>query len=137
VCGGPIPEFNDPARPSEPSRERPLGPEERRVHPGLSLEVREEGERRTVVLAGELDLATAFDLEALTSTLCVQAREIVLDLRGLSFMDSTGLQVMLRARDMCAERDCGFFLIAGPPAVQRLFELTGLTDLLPFVEPPG
>ena len=105
--------------------------------PGLSLEVREEGERRTVIIAGELDLATAFDLEALTSTLCQQAGEIVLDLRGLSFMDSTGLQVMLRARDMCGERDCGFFLIAGPAPVQRLFELTGLADLLPFIEPPA
>jgi anti-anti-sigma factor len=104
---------------------------------GLSLDVRVEGERRTVVLAGELDLATASDLEALTSTLCTQAAEIIIDLRGLSFMDSTGLQVILRAREMCAERDCGFSLIAGSPGVQRLFELTGLLEVLAFVEPPA
>jgi stage II sporulation protein AA (anti-sigma F factor antagonist) len=123
-----------PQGPADPKR---LVPEERRVHPGLSLDVQEQGERRIVILDGELDLATAVDLEALTSGLCARAREIVLDLRKLSFMDSTGLQVMLRAREMCGERGCGFALIAGPPAVQRLFELTGLVDLLPFVDPPA
>jgi anti-sigma B factor antagonist len=104
--------------------------------PGLSLEVQTLGQRRIVVLDGELDLATASDLEAVIASLCVEAGEIVLDLRKLSFMDSTGLQLMLSAREMCAEQRCAFLLIAGPPAVQRLFELTGTGDVLTFVEPP-
>lgn len=104
---------------------------------GLSLDVVPQGERRTVVLDGELDMATVPDLEALTSKLCVEGAELVLDLRELAFMDSTGLQAVLRTRAMCGERRCGFSMIPGPPAVQRLFELTGLESLLPFIKPPA
>jgi anti-anti-sigma factor len=60
---------------------------------------------------------------------------LILDLRDLYFMDSTGLRCILDC-DAAARQD-GFAiaLIQGPPAVQRVFELTGTTAQLPFIDP--
>jgi anti-anti-sigma factor len=88
------------------------------------------------MLAGELDLATVPELEARAEQLCAEGRELVLDLSEVAFIDSTGLLAILKTRELCAERGCGFFLTPGPPAVQRLFELTGLADRLPFLDAP-
>jgi anti-anti-sigma factor len=52
-------------------------------------------------------------------------------------MGSTGVRLVLAAREMCAECGCEFFLVAGPPSVQRLFEMTGLLEALPFRSQPG
>jgi anti-sigma B factor antagonist len=103
---------------------------------GLSLRTRLDGTRHTLVLSGELDLATVRELEARAEQLCVEGRELVLDLGELEFIDSTGVLAILRTRELCANRRCGFFLSSGPPAVQRLFELTGLLDRLPFLDAP-
>jgi anti-anti-sigma factor len=107
-------------------------------HPGLSVKAQAEGRRHTLVLAGELDLATAPELDAKTEQACANgAGELVLDLRELAFIDSTGLRAILRAQEHCEAHRCELFLTPGPPAVQRLFELTGLLERLAFREPPG
>jgi anti-anti-sigma factor len=106
--------------------------------PGLSVTSQAEGRRHTLVLAGELDLATAIELDARTEQACASgAGELVLDLRELVFIDSSGLRAILRAQERCDSHRCELFLTPGPPAVQRLFELTGLLERLPFLEPPG
>jgi anti-anti-sigma factor len=86
-------------------------------------------------VAGELDLATTPQLEARIEQLRREGGAVILDLRNLLFIDSTGLRALLRARELCAERQCDFFLIPGPPGVQRLFELTGVLDVLTFLDP--
>jgi anti-sigma B factor antagonist len=88
---------------------------------------------RTLLLSGEVDLLAAPDLEAAVGRLCVEGTvEIVLDLSRVSFMDSTGLRATLSARELCDSRGYRFSLVPGPPQVQSLFDLTGLTELLPF-----
>jgi anti-anti-sigma factor len=105
---------------------------------GLSVKARADGRRHTLVLAGELDLATVPELDTMTERACADgAGELVLDLRELVFIDSTGLRAILRALQHCEAHRCQLFLTPGPPAVQRLFELTGLLERLPFLEPPG
>jgi anti-sigma B factor antagonist len=105
---------------------------------GLSVKAQSEGRRHTLALAGELDIATVPELDAMTERVCADgAGELVLDLRELAFIDSTGLRAILRAREQCEAHRCQLFLTPGPPAVQRLFELTGLLERLPFLEPPG
>jgi anti-sigma B factor antagonist len=87
----------------------------------------------SLILRGELDIAPAADVEATVLRLCADgAGAIAIDLSGLTFMGSTGIRLVLSAREVCAERGCEFFVIPGPPSVQRLFELTGLLDALPF-----
>jgi anti-sigma B factor antagonist len=104
--------------------------------PGFSLKVGADGDRDTLAIVGELDLATAPELAARAEQICAEGRELVFDLSELAFIDSTGLLTILKTRELCAERRCGFFLTPGPPAVQRLFELTGLLERLPFLDAP-
>jgi anti-sigma B factor antagonist len=98
-------------------------------------EVSPDGDTVRVRPIGELDLATAPILEAqLTELREAGYRQIVLDLRGLLFVDSTGLHVILR-HDAEARRD-GFSLalVPGSPEVQRIFEVAGVSSRLPFID---
>jgi anti-sigma B factor antagonist len=59
-------------------------------------------------------------------------RVLTLDLRGLTFIDSTGLQAIIAASQECEKLAAEFRLIPGPPAIQRVFEIVGLIERLPF-----
>jgi anti-sigma B factor antagonist len=102
----------------------------------FSIQEDAQNDRHTLILTGELDLASAPALEAATARLCVEgASEIVLDLSKLAFIDSTGLRTILSCMSLCEEHLCNFWLTPGPRAVQRLFELAGMLERLPFREP--
>ncbi len=85
---------------------------------------------------GELDVTTAPEVERRLGELRDSGVDhVLLDLRQLAFMDSTGLRVVMRA-DAAARTDGHTFaVIPGSPAVQRVFDLAGLTDRLTFVAP--
>jgi anti-anti-sigma factor len=89
-----------------------------------------------VVLAGELDLASVGEVqEQLRDLHAAGFERFVLDLRELTFIDSTGLRLVLSEDAAARERGGRFELIAGPPEVQRVFELTALLDHLNFRSP--
>jgi anti-anti-sigma factor len=91
------------------------------------------GGEHTVVLTGELDLASAPELGATVARIRMsRSTALVLDLRKLAFIDSAGIRAVLVIRELCAERQCGFMLIPGQRQVQRVFEICGLLDHLPF-----
>jgi anti-sigma B factor antagonist len=93
------------------------------------------GGRHTLVLSGELDIVSAPELEAMSRMLCADGISgVALDLSKLTFMDSTGLRAILSVKEISDSHGYEFMLIPGPHNVQRLFELTGLLDLLPFDE---
>jgi anti-sigma B factor antagonist len=97
-----------------------------------------EPRRETVVVRpeGELDLASVAEVRAELDELSrVGFERIVIDLRELTFMDSSGLHLMLETAHIARGNGFELRLIAGPPAVQRVFEITGVTDSLPFVRP--
>ena len=99
----------------------------------LSVQSHSEGDRHTLLLTGELDIASAPELEGKAQELCAQsATELVLDLSQLEFIDSAGLNAILRVRALCEEHMCEFCLTPGARPVQRLFEITRLIDKLPF-----
>jgi anti-sigma B factor antagonist len=91
------------------------------------------GRAYTLVLEGELDLVNSLRLETAILSCADDAGELTLDLSELTFMDSTGLNVVLFAQQLCHVKRAEFALIPGPPQVQRLFEVTGLIDHLPFL----
>jgi anti-sigma B factor antagonist len=86
---------------------------------------------------GEIDLATVGRVRRKIDE-CVAAgcERLVLDLRGVTFMDSTGLHLVLDAHAAAREEGWELLVIEGPGSVQRVFEVTGLRDRLPFVEAP-
>ena len=94
-----------------------------------------DGSRHTLVLRGELDLVTAPELEDTVAELCLNGHgEIVLDMRHVVFMDSSGLRTVLASMDMCRLHGSEFMLVPGNGACRRLFELTGVIDDLPVRE---
>jgi anti-anti-sigma factor len=96
-------------------------------------EVIPERDRVRVAPAGELDIATASQLEQVILELLEAGfRHVVLDLAGLEFVDSTGLQLILRLQGSADAGEFAFEVRPGPPAVQRLFALTGTLDLVRF-----
>jgi anti-anti-sigma factor len=89
--------------------------------------------RHALRLSGELDIASAPDLAGAIVRICTSSTHaITLDLSKLTFIDSTGLAAIISVGRKCEQLACEFRLIPGPPAVQRVFELTGLHDKLSF-----
>lgn len=117
TASGPVPA--DPA-----GRGRPLGPSgaER-----FSVEVRPSDGAVVLLLSGELDHDTADPLrQALAAALAgAGPARLVVDCGGLRFCDSTGLNVLLRARMAARAAGGGLELAALPRPVARMFRLTG------------
>jgi anti-sigma B factor antagonist len=99
-------------------------------------DVVDEPGRVRVAPVGELDLLTA---EPLVQTIRELRRSgvehLALDLRGLSFIDSSGVRLAFDLHTEAAGNGLRLELVPGPPNVQRIFELTGTHDRLPFVAP--
>lgn len=105
---------------------------------GLDIEEVESDGHVTLHLRGELDIASVPSLEAAVARLSIpNMGGLTLDLSGLLFIDSTGLAAIVLAGKLCEKNAHGFSLIPGSNAVQRLFELTGLIDVLPFLDARG
>jgi anti-anti-sigma factor len=89
-----------------------------------------------VTVAGDLDLSTAPDLERSLVGVQTDGRPVVLDLRQVTFMDSSGLRVILAADARARSAGSRLVLVEGPPGVQRVFHLTLLDRRLEFVADP-
>ena len=87
-----------------------------------------------VDVAGELDIATTPRLERTLRAAQSQARLVVLDLRHVSFMDCSGLRVIVDASRRGREVGCRLVLLRGPPNVDRVFALTGHTDAVEIAD---
>ncbi len=97
-----------------------------------------EPHRDTVVVVarGELDLDSAADLQDRFHEVVEAGFDrIVLDLRSVSFIDSTGLRAVLTMDNASRTADIGFAVVQGPDQVRRLFELTKAEQALRFIEP--
>jgi anti-sigma B factor antagonist len=102
----------------------------------LRIETSVLGDVHTIALAGELDMASGPTVRQIMSDICAEdARELVLDLSAIDFVDSEGFRVLLLGRELCREHRCNYSLIPGPGKVQRLFDLTRLVDKLRFRKP--
>jgi anti-anti-sigma factor len=104
----------------------------------LELVVDAAIDRDVVVVAanGDLDLSTAPELEHALVTAQAEGRDVVLDLRGVTFMDSSGLRAILAADARARSSGARFVLAEGPPNVHRVFQLTLLDRRLEFVADP-
>ena len=107
----------------------------RRFESGLlSLESLLDGDTRTLRLSGELDLASAGILEeALEEALAGKGR-IVLDLRQLTFIDSTGIAILINTIELAKQGRDIRFLASTAAAVTRVLALTGVQERLPLLD---
>jgi anti-sigma B factor antagonist len=82
---------------------------------------------------GELDLSTVPIVQAQLAELeAAGFTRLVLDLRQLRFLDSSGLRLLIDWDARARADGVEMTVIPGPPAVQRLFDLAGVTDRLRF-----
>ena len=107
--------------------------------PTFELDVRTDGGRTFLVPRGELDLATAPGFESrVLEALRDGTDGVVLDLRELTFMDSTGVRVMVLAHQTAQERDVELRLVRPAPGspVLRIIEISGIDEALGLVDAP-
>jgi anti-anti-sigma factor len=103
------------------------------------LELRIEHDRRSprIALTGELDLASAGELEDGLKQLESTGPElIVLDLRELQFMDSTGLRAVLAADARARDRGGRLIVVRPPGEVERVLQVTRMDEHLELVDEP-
>ena len=91
-----------------------------------------------ITLEGELDLPATAELEPEMERLATEpgVEIVALDLRGLEFLDSSGLRLVVVAERRLREAGRRVVLVRGPQPVQRVFEITRMTERLEFVDAP-
>jgi anti-sigma B factor antagonist len=104
------------------------------VPPPFSVEQREDANgRRTLAVTGELDISTFESLLAAVDA-AGGARRLVIDLRAVTFLDSSGLRGLVLAARRCADRDTELRIVRGPGTPRELFRLTRLDEDLPLLD---
>jgi anti-sigma B factor antagonist len=105
----------------------------------IELDTRLEDGVAVIALSGELDIAATAALEdALHAAAEAPATlGIVIDLSGLEFMDSSGLRAIAMAHQRLDGQGVRFALVRGGDPVHRVFEITRMTERLPWVDEPA
>jgi len=98
----------------------------------VTVEPLEDG--RLIRAAGEVDLSTAAALTRELAAARVEAETVLLDLSGVTFIDSTGLHLLLDESRRSAVTDWSFFVVRPSGAVRRLIEISGTADLLTVID---
>jgi anti-sigma B factor antagonist len=94
-----------------------------------------EDDVATVRFDGELDLTTTREAESTIQRMeSAGVTTLVLDLRGLRFLDSTGLRVIVAADSRARKEGRHVKVIPGPEAVHRVFRIALLDQRLEFVD---
>jgi anti-sigma B factor antagonist len=104
-------------------------------HVELNVSTASQGGHAVVTATGELDLYTAPRLQAaLAGLLREQVTRIVVDMSGVEFCDSTGMNVLLSAMKRLKEQGGSLELAAPRPAVRRILQVTGLDTVFTVTE---
>ena len=107
------------------------------VESHFRVEVETNGRAAVITVSGELDLASSASLdEELQRLIESDVTQVIVDLRRLEFMDSTGLGTIVKAHQRAEETGRRFGLVRGPQQVQRLLSLTGVEERLTFADTP-
>ncbi len=106
------------------------------MHPDeieFSVEVDSGPDGSVVAPRGELDVATQGELRTVLERQVARGA-VTLDLSGLRFLDTSGLRLILETAEAARRDGFAFAVLPGIPAVQRLFEVAGVTELVPFLD---
>ena len=104
----------------------------------LELETKEGDGATHLILRGELDLSTVEKVEEeLRRAEGAEPETVVLDLRELTFLDSTGLRTIVKADQRAKEAGKRFVVGKGPDTVHRVFTITRLDERLEMVDDPA
>ncbi|MCL1632356.1 STAS domain-containing protein [Sporolactobacillus sp. CPB3-1] len=102
----------------------------------ISIKRKDQGDHRFLVaVSGEIDVFTAPELQkGLLPLTEIRGGTLILDLNETRYMDSTALGVIVAALKSASRHQCSFSVTGMTPRIQRLFEITGLMELLKRVQ---
>lgn len=100
----------------------------------LAWELVRDHSRCTVLLDGELDIASCDGLEQALSTALGAESQVIFDLNGVTFIDSTGLRLFLRWRGNVGDWGGELLFARVSEPARRLFDVTGLTTRLRYAD---
>ncbi|WP_051222379.1 STAS domain-containing protein [Conexibacter woesei] len=100
----------------------------------FEITVEREDDVARLRLTGELDLARVAQLREAVQEAWAGGGRLEIDLRDLSFIDSSGLRALIDVHNNAESSGSSYVLIPGRPEVHRTFELTGLTTVFRFAE---
>jgi anti-sigma B factor antagonist len=105
----------------------------------FAIDVQERDGRVDVTPRGELDMASAPELEQAIIPRIQDGTWVLLDLRSLDFIDSSGLRVVVGAHRMADERGGRFTCVRGAPGttVHRIVEIAGIDGVIEMVDDPA
>jgi anti-anti-sigma factor len=95
----------------------------------VEFSTRECNGRLVVCLRGELDVADAAKVAVALVQVAVLARQVILDVEGLEFIDSSGLAALVRARKHARHAGGDLLLAAPQPQMRRILAMTRLTEV--------
>jgi anti-sigma B factor antagonist len=102
---------------------------------GLAVQLQQEGERIVVRAWGELDLSSAKEFEAkLRHAIRESSFGVILDLDAVTFIDSTGLRVLISAAMMSHTSRRELIVLRASAQVLHVIETSGVEDLLPLAD---
>ncbi len=97
----------------------------------LDIQLQEGPQRNVVLLSGEVDVYTASKLKETLNPLAEQEnKELVVDLSGINYIDSTGLGIFIGALKATEKSNSTLKLIGLNERVKKLFEITGLNEVI-------
>ena len=105
----------------------------------FAIELEQHDQRLLVTPRGELDMASAPELEQTIFPRLQQGEWVLLDLRSLDFIDSSGLRVVVGAHRSAEEHDGRFTCVRGQPGttVHRIVEIAGIDGVIEMIDDPA
>ena len=104
--------------------------------PGFDLRVDHHGSTAILRVSGEFDLVGAERVDACMDELARNSPDaVVIDLRAVTFLDSTGLRSLIRARAKGADAEWSLKLVRGSEQVHRVLTLTRMDAHFDFADP--
>jgi anti-anti-sigma factor len=103
----------------------------------LSVAVRQNGSTAVLEPEGEIDISTVALVRLRLDELPEDIETVVLDLRAVRFLDTSGLQLVVEEHRRSADGGPEFVLVRAPEPVHRLFEIAGIADRLRIVGDPS
>ena len=97
----------------------------------FAIDERTEGAHRVVAVSGELDLHTAPQLSAALAPLAGAGGSVLIDLTAVTFMDSSGIAVVVHALASARASGAQLALVGPQPRVRKVLAITGVDGMLP------
>ncbi len=95
------------------------------------IDQQENDKENVVYLSGELDLSIAPQLRMTLESIVFQVKKpLILNLKELKYIDSTGIGIMVSILKIREELNAPFIILEIPASIKRLFDLTGISVFL-------